>query len=158
MKWHYLSLPTTSLALDYHVPVLGNKGSLGPDHPISLFLSLSLSRETQISYRTYHKQVMSLSTFSRLAEDLAGWLDLNNFPFLLGLVARRHSTTTLSLMPGDCAQQRHGVQTTPWVACTRSSGLVTKQRPCLTLTQPLNQDFQISFFFKQGSTDFSVFL
>lgn len=141
----YSFLPFSFLSLSFSASV----------PPPSIFsLSHDKKGEAQTSLqKPAHIRVTSLSSFGRLSKYFfsfyfpgwMAWLGLSNFLFLLGLVAKRHSITSLSLMTRLLWSAKTACRQHPDMAHTRSLCLVTKRWTSLTLSQLSDQDFLSSF-------------
>ena len=103
-------------------------------------------------YRSCHVGIMFLGTFNRLSDyfstSLARWLGLSNFLFLLGLVAKRHSITSLSLMTGLLWSAKTACRQHRDMAYTRWPGLVTKRCTLFNPPTTIGPRFSKSFFHK----------
>ena len=104
------------------------------------------------AYRSCHVGIMFLGTFNRLSDyfstSLARWLGLSNFLFLLGLVAKRHSITSLSLMTRLLWSAKTACRQHPDMAYTRWLGLVTKRWALFNPLITIGPKFSKSFFTK----------
>ena len=90
------------------------------------------------AYRSCHVGIMFLGTFNRLSDyfstSLARWLGLSNFLFLLGLVAKRHSITSLSLMTRLLWSAKTACRQHPDMAYTRCWAWLQNDGLSLTLS------------------------